>query len=713
MRGRPLAILILAGLALTGGWPPSPIVSGPAWLGSVSAQGSSGATGTGGTVLWDYTVTVPSAPTGTVHVVVQIVNALGVVQEFSFDDHNATTPVYNFGPVSGTQMTYENGRHVLQVRAQVEAYSFDVGTNEEVGSTGQYYTYRGANWGLIKAESFSIPFSFTYTEGAEPTFDARVHFVLPTNWNATAPWSREATPQTFDLAPGQALPRGFVAVGPFSEQVYDEGGREVRYVRLGAPGTFEARMPNLLDLATPWQEHIYGNHPGPILLVISAPDPMLRGGLGGYDSMYVHESSDLRTVAHEFTHVWQRFGGLDDANDSSIWIPEGLAELDGTLSLLVTGDWTLGQVNQFFQGDAQNASVAPFSTTSLAHSTYENAAERVPYVKGALVLEYLDEQIQSCTRGRYGLPDVLQVVNANADAGPASASILTNEQFLATLNHVTSCNFTNLFQALVYGSGGPTSSSWPPGTESVAAGGSGPGHFEAVGHLVPVNLTIEPHVPVAGHNMTVQVTIDNRGLGSATKNFSLVIDGQAVNESMVALGIAGRVILSFTQTAPPAGAHNLTFGTISVAMPVQAPARLIPGNISSEPAAPVAGSVTNLIVGVANVGDFPATGVVALFVDGSGQGSQNVTVGAGATTDAVFPVTFGSPGFHNLTVRVYSADGTYARNATFPVAPAPQPGSDSVVGRIQKAIPNPGGVWVAGAIVSLAWVVRRSRRGAL
>ena len=51
------------------------------------------------------------------------------------------------------------------------------------------------------------------------------------------------------------------------------------------------------------------------------------GFLGGFaDSFFVHEDADLRTVAHEYAHVWQLFGTEERAGDATVWLNEGDAE---------------------------------------------------------------------------------------------------------------------------------------------------------------------------------------------------------------------------------------------------------------------------------------------------------------------------------------------------------------------------------------------------
>lgn len=64
------------------------------------------------------------------------------------------------------------------------------------------------------------------------------------------------------------------------------------------------------------------------LLIVSAPDPMWRGGLSAPDSFYMHVERPLvsenatSTLLHELLHV----GGLHSAAQGADWIVEGLAE---------------------------------------------------------------------------------------------------------------------------------------------------------------------------------------------------------------------------------------------------------------------------------------------------------------------------------------------------------------------------------------------------
>src|SRR5439155_21829949 len=144
---------------------------------------------------------------------------------------------------------------------------------------------------------------------------------------------------------------------------------------------------------------------------------MFRGGLGGADSFFVHESSDLRTVAHEYAHVFQQFGTDERAGASSIWLNEGDADYHSALSLYAAGVWTTQNVDDFFRVAQHDATDPDFANAKLPDAVYGGALERFAYHKGAVVLEALDETLRRDSNGQLAIGDALRALNAAHAAG--------------------------------------------------------------------------------------------------------------------------------------------------------------------------------------------------------------------------------------------------------------------------------------------------------
>lgn len=624
-----------------------------------------------GPVVWEYTVTARADGQGTIHVDLSILGAKDRIRTLTFHPSEAPYPISNFR-VDGAPGT------VIDVASDVHTVSYDAYVNKAAPRSGEFTSYLGLTWGVVRAEALSVPFNYTFPTGTRPVWDARVTFALPPGWNAATPWPRDGAGHRYELPAGAALPRGFVALGAFTETKTTAAGREVRLVALGEALPFAPRLVSHLDKSAPYLSTVYGDVPGDTILVVSAPDPMLRGGLGATDSFYLHDTSDLRTAAHEWTHVWQRFSGRDLASDSSIWLPEGAADLHGTISLFASGEWSLDAVNAFLQRPLANRTKEPWKSTTLAAATY-SSNEEVAYGKGLTVLSALDEQIAFNTQGRAGLPDLLQALNRRAASDDDRDVRLSNAQIKAEVATLTGREFRPFFDAYVGGT------SWP-----------GLSPLEAKGRLVVVNITTEPAKALAGRDVTIRATIDNRGYAAATATFQLLLDGAPQGARAVTLGVGGRATAQWTITAPNDGEHDLKVGNLTRPFLVAAPARLVPTDVSTIPARPAAAAPADVLVSVRNDGDFPTAGTVVLLVDEVAVGERNVTVGANSTTIAAFEHVFPDEGPRRLTARVYGDGRVATLNATLTIGARDRDGDG--VADARDAYPDNGKLSEKGVV---------------
>jgi predicted metalloprotease with PDZ domain len=135
-------------------------------------------------------------------------------------------------------------------------------------------------------------------------------------------------------------------------------------------------------------------------LIVSAGDPMWRGGLSGPASMFLHSDRPLisenrtSTLLHELAHIALGIRG----DEESDWIVEGFAELYSLEALRRSGGISEQRYKQALKHQSQWAKRSP--TLFGLHSNGPTTARAV------LALRAADAEIRSVTAGKANLDDV-------------------------------------------------------------------------------------------------------------------------------------------------------------------------------------------------------------------------------------------------------------------------------------------------------------------
>lgn len=163
-------------------------------------------------------------------------------------------------------------------------------------------------------------------------------------------------------------------------------------------------LPQLIDVFPQFSKR---------LLIVSAEDPMWRGGLSGPRSLYIHANRPLisengtSTLLHELVHVALRI----HAAPPDDWIVEGLAEFYALKIMKRSGTITTNRYAIAHQG--------------LADWGREVASLRQPHSSGAVtakavgVFRALDQEIRKGSKGRHNLDEVVREL-ANDHLKPVS-----------------------------------------------------------------------------------------------------------------------------------------------------------------------------------------------------------------------------------------------------------------------------------------------------
>lgn len=189
-----------------------------------------------------------------------------------------------------------------------------------------YDAYMDVGWAVFRAEDM-IPrmSSVTAVNVASKT---TMRFDLPAGWSAAAPYPDRRG--VFRVQKSQRrldLPSGWIALGKLGIRIDTVGGTRVIVAGPANQGVRRVDMLAFLRWTLPELERIL---PQPMrrLTVVSAGDPMWRGGLSAPTSLFIHAELPLISengtslLLHEVLHVAMN---LDIASGHD-WIHEGLAE---------------------------------------------------------------------------------------------------------------------------------------------------------------------------------------------------------------------------------------------------------------------------------------------------------------------------------------------------------------------------------------------------
>ncbi len=180
------------------------------------------------------------------------------------------------------------------------------------------------------------------------------------------------------------------------------------HIAVAAPrGTQLDRMDALtfLNFVWPEVESAFGKTP-PKILIVSAGNPMWRGGLSSPNSFFLHADRPLISenatspLLHELTHVITGLHG----NERSDWIAEGIAEFYS-----IEIPWRAGGMTAK-RHDKVYADLTAWSRE--IKSLRSNRASGKITARAVLLLRDLDAQLRKKSAGKLDLDDLVQKLRA-------------------------------------------------------------------------------------------------------------------------------------------------------------------------------------------------------------------------------------------------------------------------------------------------------------
>jgi hypothetical protein len=269
----------------------------------------------------------------------------------------------------------------------------------------RYDSRADAGWIATRARHLFPEVNVVFRSGtAEARSEARLLFELPAGWQSVA-IGAPLGPHAFRVdEPGKRLdrPRGWFLLG---RDLHIERGTIA-----GSDITVACAPGSRLDVARLWR---FWSHTAPLLvpllgppperlLMVSAPDPMWRGGISGEDSFFVNgriptrSPDETSTYLHELVHVWKPFRVAADAR----WFSEGLAEYASLLLQYRAGLLDDARFAHGLQLFADQGVWGQDLTQTRAPAAMDDSAP--------LVVAALDLELQRATDGRARLDDLVR-----------------------------------------------------------------------------------------------------------------------------------------------------------------------------------------------------------------------------------------------------------------------------------------------------------------
>ncbi len=269
------------------------------------------------------------------------------------------------------------------------------------GEAGRYDSLVQNNWAVFRGDDLLPPASARALKGS--TSQARLRMTGPPGWSFISAYPRsESDPDWFEVDWADRKfdrPVGWMAAGKLGVRWGDRAG--IRFAIAGpmGQGIRYSDIKAFLRWNLPTLVTIFPDFPKRILLV-SAGDPMWRGGLSGPHSLYIHADRPLisangtSTLLHELVHLAQGYRAAPGQD----WIVEAVAEYY-TLEIMRRSD-TLSSMDYKRGLEKLEAWAGEEDILEADESSGPRTA------KGVAVMQALDDELREVTAGRYSLDNV-------------------------------------------------------------------------------------------------------------------------------------------------------------------------------------------------------------------------------------------------------------------------------------------------------------------
>jgi hypothetical protein len=271
----------------------------------------------------------------------------------------------------------------------------------EQKSSGRYDSLLTADWAILRSDKLIPP--ITVTAAKRLTARAQLQFDLPAGWSSAAPYApASGSSNHYEIVdPGRRLPRpkGWLIIGNITSRQDMIAGVNIR---VAAPAGQGERLQDTLAFLAwtiPDVKAVFPEFPER-LLIVTAGEPMWRGGLSGTRSLFMHADRPLisgnrtSSMIHELVHVGTGIHGGEDAD----WIVEGIAEYYAANIL-----WRSGGLSDLRY---QQTIAWKENWARKADTLFVKRSSGPVTARAAVFMHRLDLALKEATDGRAGIDDV-------------------------------------------------------------------------------------------------------------------------------------------------------------------------------------------------------------------------------------------------------------------------------------------------------------------
>jgi len=270
---------------------------------------------------------------------------------------------------------------------------------------GGYDARMTADWAIVRGDDLVPSATVRTTKGADSR--ARLRFQLPKGWsNVDTPFRHSRDRDAFVVVNAERAfdrPVGWIIAGQVGTRREYIGDVEISVA--GPKGDVVRRndMLAFFNTLVPEFQRAWGDLP-PKLLIVSAGDPMWRGGLSGPRSLFLHADRPLisengtSTLVHELNHVITRVRGADGDD----WIAEALAEYYSIELMRRAG--LLSDVR------ADKAQAWMVNHGRQVTTLTSDRSQGPCTARGVQLLRELDREIRQASQGKRTLDDLVRAV---------------------------------------------------------------------------------------------------------------------------------------------------------------------------------------------------------------------------------------------------------------------------------------------------------------
>lgn len=299
--------------------------------------------------------------------------------------------------VDGDEATWEPAGDGATLR-----YRFVIDATRD---NGRYDSRKTDAWAILRSDKLVPPISVTSPPSLEAT--AQLAFRLPEGWSSAAPYAKvKGREHDYVIVdPGRRLPRpkGWLILGEFAARQDMIAGTDVR---VAAPAGQGGRLQDALAFlgwTLPAVKAVFPDFPER-LLIVTADDPMWRGGLSGTRSLFMHRDRPLisgnrtSSLIHELVHVGTAINGGKQAD----WIVEGIAEYYAANILWRTGGMSDYRYRQTLAWKENWAAEAD--------TLFRKRSSGPVTARAAIFMHRLDLALREASNGQYSIDDVARAL---------------------------------------------------------------------------------------------------------------------------------------------------------------------------------------------------------------------------------------------------------------------------------------------------------------